>query len=91
MQRYDNFFHLNSEAPGLIGFNLNGFKRLDEIVRDSDTKCLFFDEVQKVEGWERYIRSKHDEVFNVYITGSNASMLSSEHGTRSTGRYLLTV
>jgi predicted AAA+ superfamily ATPase len=90
MQRYDNFFYLNFEAPGLSGFNLNDFSRLNEIVRDAGTKNLFFDEIQNVEGWERYIRSKHDEGFNIYLTGSNASMLSTELGTRLTGRYLLT-
>lgn len=90
MQRFDNYFYLNFEAPGLMCFNLNDFRRLDEIIRDSKTKNLFFDEIQNVEGWERYIRSMHDEGFNMYITGSNATMLSTELGTRLTGRYLLT-
>ncbi len=49
---------------------------------------LFFDEIQIVDGWEVYIRGKLDEGFYVGITGSNASMLSRELGTKLTGRHI---
>ena len=40
--------------------------------------------------WERFVRRLHDERKKVFITGSNASMLSKELGTHLTGRYLAT-
>jgi predicted AAA+ superfamily ATPase len=49
---------------------------------------LFFDEIQLVEGWEKYINQLLREGYKVFITGSNASMLSIELGTRLTGRHL---
>ena len=50
-------------------------------------KTLFVDEVQNVAGWERFIRRIHDEGYKVFLTGSNANLLSQELGTRLTGRY----
>lgn len=90
MNTYENTFYLNFETPGLTGFRITDFEKLDEIIKKRMAKNLFFDEIQNVESWERYIRSKHDEGFNLYITGSNASMLSKELGTKLTGRYLMT-
>ena len=43
---------------------------------------------RKLIGWERYVRQKLDENFKVVITGSNASLLSRELGTKLTGRHL---
>ena len=49
---------------------------------------MVFDEIQIIDGWEIYIRQKLDEGFNVIITGSNASLLSRELGTKLTGRHI---
>ena len=49
---------------------------------------MYFDEIQVVNGWELYVRQKLDEHFNVCITGSNASLLSKELGTKLTGRHI---
>jgi predicted AAA+ superfamily ATPase len=38
-------------------------------------------------GWERFVRRVHDEGYKVFITGSNANLLSRELGTHLTGRY----
>ncbi len=50
---------------------------------------LFFDEVQEINGWEKIVNSLASD-FNVdiYITGSNSRMLSSEISTYLTGRYV---
>ena len=54
-----------------------------------DTKPIFFlDEIQIVEGWEKFARRLADWKYQVYITGSNAKLLSSEMATLLTGRYL---
>jgi predicted AAA+ superfamily ATPase len=48
----------------------------------------YFDEIQVIEGWEKYVRRLYDEGKKVFITGSNASLLSSELGTHLTGRNI---
>lgn len=50
---------------------------------------LFFDELQEIEGWERAINSLHVDLdCDMYITGSNAYLLSSELATLLSGRYV---
>ena len=83
-----NLLYLNFESPQLYEFNLLDFARLDNIIARKGAKILFFDELQWVEGLEMYIRQKLDEGLQVVITGSNASMLSKELGTRLTGRHI---
>ena len=52
--------------------------------------CFFIDEVQKIPGWEKWIRTKYDlnENIKFIITGSSASLLSKEFSTLLTGRNL---
>ncbi len=55
-----------------------------------DTKPIFFlDEIQEVDGWEKFARRLADTGYRVYITGSNAKMLSSEIATTLGGRYMM--
>ena len=50
---------------------------------------LFFDEIQEVEDWEKAINSfMVDFDVDIYVTGSNSRMLSSEISTYLTGRYI---
>lgn len=87
-EKYPNATYLNFEDPRLYEFELNDFTRLDELITDRESKVLFFDEIQVVDGWERYIRQKLDEDFKLVVTGSNASLLSSELGSKLTGRHI---
>jgi len=80
--------YLNFEDPRLFGFTLDDFVLLDELISTHGYTSLFFDEIQVVPGWELYVRQKLDENYPVFVTGSNASMLSSELGTKLTGRHL---
>lgn len=80
---------LNFDTPLLYGFDFNDFRIVDEVIKEhGKCKALFFDEMQIVEGWEVYVRGKLDEGFYVVVTGSNASMLSRELGTKLTGRHI---
>jgi predicted AAA+ superfamily ATPase len=83
----DSLF-LQFEDPRLAGFELSDFNRLKLELDRRGVKTLFFDEIQIVKGWEVFIRHLLDEKYFVCITGSNASMLSAELGTKLTGRYL---
>ena len=49
---------------------------------------VFLDEIQNVDGWEHFARRLADEKYRVYITGSNAHMLSREISSTLGGRYL---
>ena len=53
-----------------------------------ERKIFVIDEVQNIPGWEHFVRRFMDMGFKFYITGSNASLLSRELGTRLTGRYV---
>lgn len=54
-----------------------------------DAKPIFFlDEIQNVEGWEHFIRRLANRKYMVYVTGSNAKMLSREIATTLGGRFI---
>lgn len=65
-------------------------KRIVEFQKSADGKIyLFFDEIQEVEGWEKCINScRVDFDCDIYITGSNAKLLSGELATYLAGRYV---
>lgn len=55
-----------------------------------DNRPIFFlDEIQLVDMWEKFARRLADQKYQVYITGSNAKMLSSEIATTLGGRYMI--
>ncbi|MDP3912497.1 MAG: ATP-binding protein [Bacteroidota bacterium] len=84
----DDVFYFNFADIRLYEFLASDFVLLDEIIRESGKKILFFDEIQIVKGWELYVRQKLDQSVRVIITGSNARMLSIELGTNLTGRHI---
>ena len=86
--RFNQFLFLNFEDPRLSGFELSDFAKIDELTKESQPEVMAFDEIQNVSEWEKYIRTKQDEGQQIIVTGSNASLLSKEFGTRLTGRYI---
>lgn len=84
---YQNVAYFNFEDSRVHGFELADFARLDEIF-GSPVQAYFFDEIQNVPSWEIFVRQLHDRNDKVYITGSNASLLSKELGTKLTGRHI---
>lgn len=54
-----------------------------------DTKpVIFLDEIQNIEGWEKFARRLADSKYRVFITGSNAKMLGKDIYTTLGGRYI---
>ena len=53
-------------------------------------KCwLFLDEIQNIPGWESWVRGRNEsEELKFFVTGSSATMLSREIGTKLTGRHI---
>ncbi len=83
-----NAFYINFDTPKLYNFELRDFELLDNLIDSTGNDTLCFDEIQVVNGWELYIRQKLDQNYRVIITGSNASLLSKELGTKLTGRHI---
>jgi len=79
---------LKFEDIRLSGFETSDFARLNSEIERRDVKILFFDEIQIIDKWEIFINQKLNEGYLVFITGSNASLLSKELGTHLTGRHL---
>ena len=82
-------YFLNFDDERLVNFKVGDFQLLYEVFIELFGKqsTFYFDEIQNVPGWERFVRRLHDYKNKVYITGSNASMLSRELGTHLTGRF----
>ncbi|MFZ4724846.1 MAG: ATP-binding protein [Paludibacter sp.] len=89
-KKQDNAIYLNWEDIRLNGFETDDFIRLYSEIVKRKIKLLFFDEIQLVKNWEMFINQLLREEFKVFITGSNASLLSVELGTHLTGRQLST-
>ena len=81
--------YLNFDSARLYSFEVQDFPLLDEVLNENQSQWLIFDEIQIVDGWEMYARQKLDEGFKLVITGSNASLLSGDLGTKLTGRHII--
>jgi len=90
MKKNGSTKYLSFEDPRLSGFEVNDFFKLEKIFENEniDNPIYFFDEIQNVPGWEKFIRILHDKKTKVVISGSNASLLSKELGSSLTGRQL---
>ena len=66
------------------------YKKIVDFQKNTEGKIyLFFDEIQEVTGWEKCINScRIDFDCDIYITGSNAKLLSGELATYLAGRYV---
>jgi len=91
MKTLDSYYFFNFEDPRAVSFELTDFQKLDDTFHDEfgESRYYFFDEIQNVPNWERAIRTLQDRGKKIFITGSNASLLSKELGSRLTGRHLM--
>jgi len=80
--------YINFEDPRLSGFDMGDFNRLHEIAEKNEIEAYFFDEIQEIDQWESFVRFRLDEGYRIFISGSNATMLSRELGTKLTGRHI---
>ncbi|MCC6127745.1 MAG: ATP-binding protein, partial [Chlamydiae bacterium] len=83
-------YYLNFDDERLIQFQVEDFQMLLEVFIElfGDQSVFYFDEIQNIEGWERFVRRLYEQRKKIYITGSNARLLSKELGTHLTGRYI---
>lgn len=86
----DQILEMNFESMSIPDMDARGFYEYVKARICPDKRTyLFFDEVQKVPGWENAVNSfRVDFDCDIYITGSNAYLLSSELSTYLSGRYV---
>lgn len=84
------YYYLNFEDERLIDFTYSDFNKLYEVFLENfgEQGVFLFDEIQNIYGWEKFVRRLFDEGKKVFVTGSNAKLLSSELATSLTGRNL---
>lgn len=90
--KWDEMLYINFEDDRLAQFEIIDFDLILEAHAEMYSKrpMLFLDEAQVVNGWEKFARRLADAKYSVWITGSNAKMLSAEIMTTLGGRYLAT-
>ena len=83
-------YYFNFDDDRLVRFTIEDFQLLFEIFVELYGKqsTFYFDEIQNIEGWERFIRRLYEHGYKIFITGSNAKLLSKELGTHLTGRCI---
>lgn len=88
--QWDEMLYINFEDERLTGMKTEDLNLLLEIHLEMYGKkpILFLDEIQNIPGWEKFARRMADTKHQVYITGSNAKMLSQDIQTTLGGRYI---
>lgn len=86
----NDFFYFNFDDERIEGFKSEDFQPLMETLIGAfgEKKNVFFDEIQNIKGWELFVNRILRQGYKVFITGSNANLLSKELGTHLTGRHV---
>ena len=81
------FAYVNFDDERLLDYKPEDIiKALIELY--GDFRIIFFDEIQNLKNWEIFVNRLYREGFDLYITGSNAKLLSKELATHLTGRAI---
>ncbi len=84
---------VNFEDERLIGLSAKDLNQILEAYYElitADTRpVIFFDEIHIIDGWEKFVRRLADRKYRVFITGSNARMLSKDIATTLGGRFII--
>lgn len=85
----EEFLYFNFEDDRLLNIQVSDLNTILTSYQEMfDYKpFIFLDEIQIIDGWEKFARRLADQNYHVYITGSNAKMLSSEIATTLGGRF----
>lgn len=84
------FGYVNFDNEALI--NIENYDDLIAEIKHAylDPQVLFFDEIQNIPKWELFVNRLQRQGYNIVVTGSNSTLLSSELATHLTGRYIPT-
>ena len=83
-------YYLNFDDDRLVPFQLEDCQQLIEVFIElyGEQNTFYFDEMQNLARWERFVRRLHNSGKKIFVTGSNANLLSREFGTHLTGRNI---
>ncbi|HJH29520.1 MAG TPA: ATP-binding protein [Methanosarcinaceae archaeon] len=89
----NRIFYINFEDERLSDMSTDDLSSIIELYYkinpDADTLYLFFDEIQEIDGWERFIRRLTERKnVRIFLTGSSSKLLSKEIATNLRGRTL---
>ncbi|MCJ2172416.1 ATP-binding protein [Lactobacillus kefiranofaciens subsp. kefirgranum] len=87
---WSQIVYLNFEDERLDGFQLSDCNNILIAANQLTTKkhYFLFDEIQNIEGWEKFARRLADQGESVYLTGSNSKVLGHDIVLRLGGRYM---
>lgn len=89
----DQIIYINFEDERLLEMkadDLNVILEIGlEVAGTGNRPYLFLDEIQNIEGWEKFVRRIADMKYRINITGSNSKMLSSEIASTLGGRFMV--
>ena len=87
---WEDMLYIDFEDRRLEGFTADDFNLILECHQEMYGKrpMLFLDEIQNIDGWQKFARNLADKKYSVFITGSNAKMLSKEIMSALGGRYI---
>ena len=82
--------YINFDDERLLGMTANDFDLILQAYSSLYTykPILFFDEIQNIAGWEHFARRLANQKYRIFITGSNAKMLSHDIATTLGARFL---
>lgn len=88
----NNILYINFQDERLLEFESADFNKLLEIAvelsKDEKIPYLFLDEIQLIDGWDKFVRRIADMKYHVSVTGSNSKMLSKEIASTLGGRFM---
>ena len=91
--KIENIFYINFEDNRLEGLTSKDLSRIVELYRkynpESEIMYLFFDEIQNIVGWEKFVRRLLERRnVRIFVTGSSSKLLSKEIATSLRGRSI---
>ncbi len=89
--KIEEVLYINFEDERLNGIKVDELQLIIDCYKElypNNTPILYLDEIQVIEGWEKFARRLADSKYRVMITGSNAKMLSTEIASTLGGRYI---
>lgn len=88
---WDEILYVNSEDERLTEVTSDDLNRFLEVHLETYGKrpYVFLDEIQNIPHWEKFVRRLADAKYRIYITGSNAKMLSKDVATTLGGRFVI--
>lgn len=87
---WNQIIYINFDDERLLGFSLKDFDDILMVAEELSNKkhYFYFDEIQNIDGWEKFAIRIANQGYKVDITGSNAKMLSKDVEAKLGGRYI---